>query len=148
MSEINYADKTKTTTIQTPRPSSPRKFFARIYGHLEQPKAKAKESQGSESESSSDVEIGESEGRQSVQVSPVWQPPHPLPLCPRPVLLPHQQLAFGAGLAAFRLIGAKTIKLFRMKWAEHGGPESPKKVDGGHGGRGRPVGRGVRVGVI
>ncbi|XP_034828506.1 homeobox protein rough-like [Maniola hyperantus] len=101
MSDSNYTDKTKTTTIQTPRPSSPRKFFARIYGHLEQPKSKVKESQGSESESSSDVEIGESEGRESVQLPPLWQPPPPLPLCPRPVLLPHQQLAFGAGLAAF-----------------------------------------------
>lgn len=103
MSESNYTDNTKTTALQTPRPSSPRKFFARIYGHLEQPKVKAKERRGSESESSSDVEIGESEGRESresVQV-PLWQPP-PLPVCPRPVLLPHQQLAFGAGLAAFR----------------------------------------------
>ncbi|XP_047532123.1 homeobox protein rough-like [Vanessa tameamea] len=77
-----YPEKSKDTSIQTPRPSSPRKFFARIYGHLDQPKTKDKEqTQGSET-------------------SPLWPPP-PLPVCPRPILLPHQQLAFGAGLAAF-----------------------------------------------
>ncbi|XP_049871203.1 uncharacterized protein LOC126370409 [Pectinophora gossypiella] len=89
-----------TTTIRTPRPSSPRKFFARLYGHLEEPKATVVEAaQGFESESSSDVEVEDREVEQ-VRSPPLWPPP-PLPLCPRPMLLPHQQLAFGAGLAAF-----------------------------------------------
>ncbi|XP_072929275.1 homeobox protein rough-like [Epargyreus clarus] len=98
----------RVTSIQTPRPSSPRKFFARIYGHLEQgsKNEETKETvQGSDSESSSDVEIGENEPVAGVasnsRVPPMWPQPPPLPLCPRPILLPHQQLAFGAGLAAF-----------------------------------------------
>lgn len=93
-------------TLQTPRPSSPRKFFARIYGHLEEPKRPSVVDTvpGFESDSSSDVEIGESEGSVELQAREpqLWPPPPPLPLCPRPMLLPHQQLAFGAGLAAFR----------------------------------------------
>ncbi|XP_045449459.1 homeobox protein rough-like [Melitaea cinxia] len=102
MNKEIFSEKSTNTSIQTPRPSSPRKFFARIYGHLDQPKNKEKEkTQVSESDSCSDVEIGDSEGRESLPVSPLWQPPTPLPLCPRPILLPHQQLAFGAGLAAF-----------------------------------------------
>ncbi|XP_035441209.2 homeobox protein rough [Spodoptera frugiperda] len=92
-------------TLQTPRPSSPRKFFARIYGHLEEPKRPSVVDTvpGFESDSSSDVEIGESEGSVELQAREpqLWPPPPPLPLCPRPMLLPHQQLAFGAGLAAF-----------------------------------------------
>lgn len=87
-----------------PRPSSPRKFFARIYGHLEEPRSKASDTVGEsvyESDSSSDVEVEEVAGRSGPP--PVWPPqPPPLPLCPRPMLLQHQQLAFGAGLAAFR----------------------------------------------
>lgn len=102
MNKEVFSEKSTNTSIQTPRPSSPRKFFARIYGHLDQPKNKEKEkTQVSESDSCSDVEIGDNEGRESLPVSPLWQPPTPLPLCPRPILLPHQQLAFGAGLAAF-----------------------------------------------
>ncbi|CAH0723832.1 unnamed protein product, partial [Brenthis ino] len=101
MDEETFSEKSKTV-IQTPRPSSPRKFFARIYGHLEQQTNTKDNAPGSESDSSSDVEIGDNEGRESVQPSSLWQPPPlPLPLCPRPILLPHQQLAFGAGLAAF-----------------------------------------------
>lgn len=85
------------TTIRTPRPSSPREFFARIYGHLEEPKggeAKVSSVSSRGSESGSDVEVGSDR-----QEGPLWPPA--LPLCPRPLLLPHQQLAFGAGLAAF-----------------------------------------------
>lgn len=96
---------TSVQTIQTPRPSSPRKFFARIYGHLEEPKrANVVENvSGFESDSSSDVEIGESESLDvQAREPPLWPATPPLPLCPRPMLLPHQQLAFGAGLAAFR----------------------------------------------
>lgn len=101
------------TNIQTPRPSSPRKFFARLYGHLEEPKTKQTETKTQfDSESSSDVEVEESGLEENEQRSsstelvaarspPLWPPP-PLPLCPRPMLFPHQQLAFGAGLAAFR----------------------------------------------
>ncbi|KAH9637499.1 hypothetical protein HF086_010910 [Spodoptera exigua] len=105
--EDNGQTDTKTAeTLQTPRPSSPRKFFARIYGHLEEPKRSSvvETVPGFESDSSSDVEIGESEGAVELQVREpqLWPPPPPLPLCPRPMLLPHQQLAFGAGLAAFR----------------------------------------------
>lgn len=108
---MSNTDKTEETTVQAPpRPSSPRKFFARLYGHLEEPKSSEKpvdfdSSQGErdsrevESSSSSDVEIGD-EG-QVPESPPVWAPP-PLPLCPRPMLMPHHQLAFGAGLAAFR----------------------------------------------
>lgn len=88
------------TTVQAPRPSSPRKFFARLYGHLEEPRSKVAEGsvKGFESESSSDVEV-EEDGREG-EAPTVWAPA-PLPLCPRPLMLPHQQLAFGAGLAAF-----------------------------------------------
>lgn len=101
------------TNIQTPRPSSPRKFFARLYGHLEEPKTKQTETKTHfDSESSSDIEVEESGLEENEQRSssteliaarspPIWPPP-PLPLCPRPMLFPHQQLAFGAGLAAFR----------------------------------------------
>lgn len=101
------------TNIPTPRPSSPRKFFARLYGHLEEPKTKQTETKTQfDSESSSDVEVEESglednEPRPSstelvaARSPPLWPPPS-LPLCPRPMLFPHQQLAFGAGLAAFR----------------------------------------------
>ncbi|XP_026744439.1 homeobox protein rough-like isoform X2 [Trichoplusia ni] len=101
--EGGQTDSSTVQTIQTPRPSSPRKFFARIYGHLEEPKTTSVEKvSGFESESSSDVEIGESEGVEMQARGPqLWAPPPPLPLCPRPMMLPHQQLAFGAGLAAF-----------------------------------------------
>lgn len=85
-------DKESATELQAPRPSSPRKFFARLYGHLEE-----KEGEGRlECESSSDVEV-EEEAREP----PAWPAPPPLPVYPRPMLLPHHQLAFGAGLAAF-----------------------------------------------
>lgn len=110
MDEETYSEKSKTV-IQTPRPSSPRKFFARIYGHLEQQTNTKDNAPGSESDSSSDVEIGDNEGRESVQPSSLWQPPPPLPLCPRPILLPHQQLAFGAGLAAFCKYYTKLVYL-------------------------------------
>lgn len=101
MTDESYEEKSKTSSvIQTPRPSSPRKFFARIYGHLEE-QTPVNDAPVSESDSSSDIEIGDNEGRESVQGSSIWQSPPPLPLCPRPILLPHQQLAFGAGLAAF-----------------------------------------------
>ena len=103
--ENSQTDAKAVQTIQTPRPSSPRKFFARIYGHLEEPKRPSvvENVPGFESDSSSDVEIGENEGSPEVlaREPPLWPPPPPLPLCPRPMLLPHQQLAFGAGLAAF-----------------------------------------------
>lgn len=106
MTDEIKSDKTTETTIQNPRPSSPRKFFARLYGHLEEPKAKSPEAQAFDSESSSDVEVEESDVRMEGldgRVPTVWPlPPPPLPLCPRPMILPHQQLAFGAGLAAFR----------------------------------------------
>ncbi|OWR48673.1 homeobox protein rough-like [Danaus plexippus] len=98
---MNDDPKDKTTTsIHVPRPSSPRKFFARIYGHLEpaQENKNRQPARESESESSSDIEVEDSA---SEQLSPLWQPPSQYPLCPRPILLPHQQLAFGAGLAAF-----------------------------------------------
>ncbi|CAG9787303.1 unnamed protein product [Diatraea saccharalis] len=88
-----------TETLQAPRPSSPRKFFARIYGHLED-KSKGEQSEGQELEEESDVEIGDDEGAKVSSV-PLWPTPPPLPVYPRPMLLPHQQLAFGAGLAAF-----------------------------------------------
>ncbi|GBP15022.1 hypothetical protein EVAR_6665_1 [Eumeta japonica] len=77
----------------------------RLYGHLEQPTANGTRDQVAkpglccDTDSSSDVEIGDSERIESAADQPVWATP--LPLCPRPVLLPHQQLAFGAGLAAF-----------------------------------------------
>ncbi|CAG4982457.1 unnamed protein product [Parnassius apollo] len=95
----------KATSVQSPRPSSPRKFFARIYGHLEAPQQTPvqvveQNKQESDSESCSDVEIGENENLKT-RVHQLWTPPPPLPLCPRPMLLPHQQIAFGAGLAAF-----------------------------------------------
>ncbi|XP_061704580.1 uncharacterized protein LOC133515946 isoform X1 [Cydia pomonella] len=93
--EIKDPSKPPETTIRTPRPSSPREFFARIYGHLEEPKEHGGAVGGNGSESGSDVEVGSDGG----SASPMWPPP--LPLCPRPLLLPHQQLAFGAGLAAF-----------------------------------------------
>lgn len=105
MSDEIKSDKTFEKTIQNPRPSSPRKFFARLYGHLEEPKAKSPEARGFDSESSSDVEVEESDVRVEgleARVPAIWPPAPPLPLCPRPMLLPHQQLAFGAGLAAFR----------------------------------------------
>jgi hypothetical protein len=87
--------------LQAPRPSSPRKFFARIYGHLEEKTSESPSVESQECESSSDVEIGENEPVvEGVGTVPVWAPP-PLPVYPRPMLLPHQQLAFGAGLAAF-----------------------------------------------
>lgn len=89
------------TTLKAPRPSSPRKFFARLYGHLEEPRNVARPEsnvKGYESESSSDVEV--EEGGRGEEAPRMWAPA-PLPLCPRPMLLPHQQLAFGAGLAAF-----------------------------------------------
>ncbi|CAH0583000.1 unnamed protein product [Chrysodeixis includens] len=103
--EGGQTDASIVQTIQTPRPSSPRKFFARIYGHLEEPKSSSVEKvSGYESESSSDVEIGESEDVELQARGPqLWPPPPPLPLCPRPMMLPHQQLAFGAGLAAFSI---------------------------------------------
>ncbi|KAJ8724499.1 hypothetical protein PYW08_015973 [Mythimna loreyi] len=105
LEENGQTDAKSVQTLQVPRPSSPRKFFARIYGHLEEPKIPSvvENVVGFESDSSSDVEIGESENFSEVQPreSPLWPPPPPLPLCPRPMLLPHQQLAFGAGLAAF-----------------------------------------------
>ncbi|XP_013139550.1 PREDICTED: homeobox protein rough-like [Papilio polytes] len=95
----------KNTSIHPPRPSSPRKFFARIYGHLEKPQQPQVEERieqkkaVTDSDSCSDVEVEVSEG---VNRSPqVFAPPPLMPLCPRPMLLPHQQLAFGAGLAAF-----------------------------------------------
>ncbi|XP_037297019.1 homeobox protein Hox-D3 [Manduca sexta] len=93
MSDELEADKTQTESnvVHAPRPSSPRKFFCSTF----------------ESESSSDVEveqeIEERENRSNPLLPPgipLWHPP-PMPLCPRPMLLPHQQLAFGAGLAAF-----------------------------------------------
>lgn len=107
--ENGQTDAKIVQTLQVPRPSSPRKFFARIYGHLEEPKRPSAVENvvrgvpGFESDSSSDVEIGESESSPEVQPRepPLWPAPPPLPLCPRPMLLPHQQLAFGAGLAAF-----------------------------------------------
>lgn len=103
--ENGQTDAKAVQPLQTPRPSSPRKFFARIYGHLEEPKRPSvvENVAGFESDSSSDVEIGGSEGSPEVPLRepPQWPPPPPLPLCPRPMLLPHQQLAFGAGLAAF-----------------------------------------------
>ncbi|CAG9579869.1 unnamed protein product [Danaus chrysippus] len=97
---MNDDPKDKNTSIHVPRPSSPRKFFARIYGHLEpsQENKTRQPAHESESESSSDIEVEDSA---SEQLSPLWQPPSQYPLCPRPILLPHQQLAFGAGLAAF-----------------------------------------------
>lgn len=105
--EIKMHDTRKDTAVQTPRPSSPRKFFARIYGHLEstdqkeiQEKMEPKKAD-SDSESCSDVEIGDNEDVRN-KMPQIWAPPPPMPLCPRPMLLPHQQLAFGAGLAAFR----------------------------------------------
>ncbi|XP_068624890.1 homeobox protein rough-like [Battus philenor] len=104
--EINKHATEKNTSVRTPRPSSPRKFFARIYGHLEDPQQSSIEKnteqnrKESDSESSSDVEIGDNETVRN-RIPHVWTPPPPLPLCPRPMLLPHQQLAFGAGLAAF-----------------------------------------------
>ncbi|CAH3921291.1 unnamed protein product [Pieris brassicae] len=93
-------DVPKDTTIKAPRPSSPRKFFARIYGHLEDnstdiDRNRPQRTESHESESSSDLEIGEVDTQR-----PQW-PQAPLPLCPRPILMPHHQLAFGAGLAAF-----------------------------------------------
>ncbi|KAJ2947415.1 hypothetical protein O0L34_g17194 [Tuta absoluta] len=105
MSEDIKSDNSRTTektTIQIPRPSSPRKFFARLYGHLEEPKPgpPVKDTQGYHSESSSDVEV-EDAGSDRLGTPPLWTPPPPMPLYPRPMLLPHQQLAFGAGLAAF-----------------------------------------------
>ncbi|XP_063394615.1 homeobox protein rough-like [Cydia fagiglandana] len=93
--EIKDPSKPPETTIRTPRPSSPREFFARIYGHLEEPKERGGTVGSNGSESGSDVEVGSDGG----PASSTWPPP--LPLCPRPLLLPHQQLAFGAGLAAF-----------------------------------------------
>ncbi|XP_063367638.1 homeobox protein rough-like [Cydia amplana] len=93
--EIKDSSKPPETTIRTPRPSSPREFFARIYGHLEEPKEQGGAVGSNGSESGSDVEVGSDGG----SASSMWPPP--LPLCPRPLLLPHQQLAFGAGLAAF-----------------------------------------------
>ncbi|KAL0832001.1 hypothetical protein ABMA28_001500 [Loxostege sticticalis] len=98
MSE-DRTEKIVEETLRAPRPSSPRKFFARIYGHLEEDKKCVEERQGIECESSSDVEVEESEPQVRAE-APVWPPP-PLPVYPRPMLLPHQQLAFGAGLAAF-----------------------------------------------
>lgn len=102
------SDVAKDTTIQTPRPSSPRKFFARIYGHLEENSTDNDRDrpQRTESESSSDLEIGEVDTQRPYQ----W-PPAPLPLCPRPLLMPHHQLAFGAGLAAF----CKYLLTFKIK---------------------------------
>lgn len=104
MNEEVEDNQTDASSVQAPRPSSPRQFFARIYGHLEEPKSNSVVENVFESESSSDVEIGESEGPLEMQARapPMWPSPPPLPLCPRPMLLPHQQLAFGAGLAAFR----------------------------------------------
>ncbi|XP_038219857.1 homeobox protein rough-like [Zerene cesonia] len=90
----------KDTSIQAPRPSSPRKFFARIYGHLEDSSVTQERPQRTESESSSDLEIGDVEPNQGNRFQQLW-PASPLPVCPRPILLPHHQLAFGAGLAAF-----------------------------------------------
>ncbi|CAB3250567.1 unnamed protein product [Arctia plantaginis] len=103
MTEEVEDHQTEANPVQAPRPSSPRKFFARIYGHLEEPKNRSVVENVFGSESSSDVEIEESESPQNVQpmAPPMWPSPPPLPLCPRPILLPHQQLAFGAGLAAF-----------------------------------------------
>lgn len=106
MSELNKLGANIDNVDQTTRPSSPRKFFARIYGHLEEPKpadVPVMNAVGFVSDSSSDVEIGNSEPVQNVgpRNETMWPPPAPLPLCPRPMLLPHQQLAFGAGLAAF-----------------------------------------------
>ncbi|XP_048477801.1 uncharacterized protein LOC125488671 [Plutella xylostella] len=108
----------RETSLAPPRPSSPREFFARIYGHLEEPKNKSTIHEDSQnksrtggdvsaggrecsSESSSDVEVEEPRGGEGREEA-AWALPPPLPLCPRPMLLPHQQLAFGAGLAAFR----------------------------------------------
>lgn len=115
--EGGQTDSSTVQTIQTPRPSSPRKFFARIYGHLEEPKTTSVEKvSGFESESSSDVEIGESEGVEMQARGPqLWPPPPPLPLCPRPMMLPHQQLAFGAGLAAFRKLFSPNIRPYFRK---------------------------------
>ncbi|XP_062524977.1 homeobox protein rough [Bombyx mori] len=106
MSDESDPDKLQTdaSKIHAPRPSSPRKFFARLYGHLEEPKRTTQVEGPVESESSSDIEVGvgETEGVELMtnRNMTLWQPP-PLPICPRPMLLPHQQLAFGAGLAAF-----------------------------------------------
>lgn len=107
--EIRNIDEISRTTlgVPAPRPSSPREFFARIYGHLEQNNKQTEQIAPvrCDSSSSSDVEI---EDREDVNderklcesLPPVWTPA-PMPVCPRPLLLPHQQLAFGAGLAAF-----------------------------------------------
>ncbi|KPJ14525.1 Homeobox protein rough [Papilio machaon] len=107
MSEsLKKHDMEKDTSIQAPRPSSPRKFFARIYGHLEKPQQPQvderteQKKQECDSDSCSDVEVDESDGARN-RTPQVWAPPPPMPLCPRPMLLSHQQLAFGAGLAAF-----------------------------------------------
>ncbi|XP_063827191.1 homeobox protein rough-like [Ostrinia nubilalis] len=100
MSEDSTEKIVEQQSLKAPRPSSPRKFFARIYGHLEEEKKCEVERQELECESSSDVEVEESDGPQPQQELPMWPPP-PLPVYPRPMLLPHQQLAFGAGLAAF-----------------------------------------------
>lgn len=106
MTDETAPDKTQTNPvvpINAPRPSSPRKFFARIYGHLEEPNTKAKaveNRQECESDSSSDVEI---EGISSpIEAPSTFWPPPTMPICPRPMLLQHHQIAFGAGLAAFR----------------------------------------------
>lgn len=103
MTEEVEDHQTETNPVQAPRPSSPRKFFARIYGHLEEPKNHSVVENVFGSESSSDVEVEERVSPMDVQpmAPPMWPSPPPLPLCPRPILLPHQQLAFGAGLAAF-----------------------------------------------
>lgn len=98
----------KNTTAIIHRPSSPREFFARIYGHLEEQKKNQDQPetvQICESDSSSDVEV-ESVRSEDVASQPAalpWSLPQvtPMPLCPRPMLLPHHQIAFGAGLAAF-----------------------------------------------
>ncbi|CAH2040399.1 unnamed protein product, partial [Iphiclides podalirius] len=105
--DLNSHDMRKDTSMQTTRPSSPRKFFARIYGHLEDTQSTEVQKETlhrkaeSDSDSCSDVEIGDNEDVRN-RMPQIWAPPAPMPLCPRPMLLPHQQLAFGAGLAAFR----------------------------------------------
>lgn len=115
----NDRSRIDTKMLHVPRPSSPRKFFARLYGHLEEPKTNSVsviESVHCGSESSSDVEVERDSEDRNERVSsdpvnvPLWHPP-PLPICPRPMILPHQQLAFGAGLAAFR----KLLQVYLFK---------------------------------
>ncbi|VVC88498.1 unnamed protein product [Leptidea sinapis] len=68
MSEPSDHRLSDDTIIKAPRPSSPRKFFARIYGHLEDQSTESKERPiRSASESSSDVEVGDPEILESLK---------------------------------------------------------------------------------